>query len=103
MTRRPRGAFVPGPDSRRVRIATVPSMTWLFETIPSAIPVERGRIGRSGRYSSAGDAWLERLLLRLGPEAAVVEPTDDQAAGPRGGPAHPAPGTGSQLEKHEMT
>jgi hypothetical protein len=25
---------------------------------------------------SAGDAWLERLLLRLGPSAKVIEPPD---------------------------
>jgi proteasome accessory factor C len=76
------GAFVPGPDSRRVRIATVPSMSWLFETIPSAIPVDLSADRAVWEVFVAGDAWLERLLLRLGPQAVVVEPTEDRALAP---------------------
>jgi len=76
------GAFVPGPDSRRVRIETVPSMSWLFETIPSAIPVDVDADSAVWEVFVAGDAWLERLLLRLGPEAVVVEPTEDRALAP---------------------
>ena len=29
-----------------------------------------------------GDAWFERLLLRLGPGAHVVEPVEDQTLAP---------------------
>jgi proteasome accessory factor C len=76
------GAFVPGPDSRRVRIETVPSMSWLFETVPSAIPVDLSADRAVWEVFVAGDAWLERLLLRLGPEAVVVEPTEDRALAP---------------------
>jgi len=76
------GAFVPGPDSRRVRIATVPSMSWLFETIPSAIPVDSSGDRAIWEVFVAGDAWLERLLLRLGPDAVVVEPTEDRSLAP---------------------
>ncbi|MGA2838126.1 MAG: WYL domain-containing protein [Acidimicrobiales bacterium] len=77
-----RGAFVPGPDSRRVRIAADPSMAWLLETVPSA-----GIVGEEGgrpvwEVFVGGDAWLERLLLRLGPDAVVVDPVEDRTLAP---------------------
>ena len=77
-----RGAFVPGPDSRRVRIDTDRSMAWLLETIPSAVAV--GESGERQRWEVfvGGDAWLERLLLRLGPGAVVVDPVEDRALAP---------------------
>jgi proteasome accessory factor C len=75
------GAYVPGPDSRRVRIAIDPSMAWLLETIPSASAVEEG--GRPvWEVFVGGDAWLERLLLRLGPDTEVVAPREDRALAP---------------------
>ncbi len=75
------GAFVPGPDSRRVRIAADPSMKWLLEAIPSALQGEED--GRPvWEVFVWGDAWLERLLLRLGPDAEVVEPVADRSLAP---------------------
>ena len=73
------GAFVPGPDSRRVRIAIDPSMSWLLEAIPTAAPV-----GGTAEWEVfvGGDAWLERLLLRLGPGAEVVDPVQDRSLAP---------------------
>ena len=77
----PLGAYVPGPDSRRVRIAFDPSMTWLLESIPSAVP--GGDVDRPmWEVFVGGDAWLERLLLRLGPDAEVVDPVEDRALAP---------------------
>ena len=71
------GAFVPGPDSRRVRIAADPSKSWLFDTIPSSVEAEED--GRTvWEVFVGGDAWLERLLLRLGPDAEVREPAEDR-------------------------
>jgi proteasome accessory factor C len=77
-----RGAYVPGPDSRRVRIAADPSMAWLLETVPTA-----GIVGEEGgrpvwEVFVGGDAWLERLLLRLGPDAVVVDPVEDRSLAP---------------------
>jgi predicted DNA-binding transcriptional regulator YafY len=75
------GAFVPGPDSRRVRIATDASTSWLLETVPSALQGEEG--GRTvWDVFVWGDAWLERLLLRLGPDTQVVEPVTDRDLAP---------------------
>lgn len=74
-------AFVPGPDSRRVRIAIDRSMAWLLETIPSALEGEND--GRPvWEVFVAGDAWLQRLLLRLGPDAEVIEPAEDRTQAP---------------------
>ncbi len=69
-------AFVPGPESRRVRLSLQPSTAWLVESIPSAGPPEEvdGRVELE--VFVGGDAWLERLLLRLGPDARVVDPPE---------------------------
>jgi proteasome accessory factor C len=66
--------FVPGPDARRVRLSVDPSTAWLIDSIPSAGPTEvvDGRV--EIEIFVGGDAWLERLLLRLGPDARVVDP-----------------------------
>jgi len=77
-----RGAFVPGPDSRRVRIAADPSMDWLLETVPTATRVDTVADRSVWEVFVGGDAWLERLLLRLGPDAEVVEPVEDRALAP---------------------
>lgn len=76
------GAFVPGPDSRRVRVATDPSMAWLLETVPSATLVDDSGDRPVWQVFVGGDAWLERLLLRLGPDAAVVDPVEDRMLAP---------------------
>ncbi len=68
--------FVPGPDARKVRLSVDPSSAWLLDSIPSAGPTERvdGRV--EIEIFVGGDAWLERLLLRLGPDARVVGPAE---------------------------
>ena len=70
--------FVPGPDARRVRLSVDPSSAWLLDSIPSAGPTEQvdGRV--EIEIFVGGDAWLERLLLRLGPGARVVGPSEYQ-------------------------
>lgn len=71
--------FVPGPDSRRVRLSIDPATAWVVESVPSAgPPVEvDGRVELE--LFVGGAAWLERLLLRLGPDARVVEPEEYRA------------------------
>ncbi len=70
-------AFVPGPDNRKVRLSLPPSEAWLLDSIASAGPqtTVKGRIELE--VFVGGDAWLERLLLRLGPDARVEEPPGD--------------------------
>jgi proteasome accessory factor C len=68
--------YVPGPDARRVRLSVDPATVWLIDSIPSAGPPEQveGRV--EIEIFVGGDAWLERLLLRLGPDARVVDPPE---------------------------
>jgi proteasome accessory factor C len=74
--------YVPGPESRPVRLSLEPSMTWLMETIPAAEQVgeEHGRC--LWEVYVGGDAWLERLLLRLGKGAEVVDPPELRSLAP---------------------
>jgi proteasome accessory factor C len=75
-------AFVPGPDSRRVRIAIDPAMAWLLEAIPTARPVAGVGSRPEWEVFVGGDAWLERLLLRLGPDTDVIDPVQDRSLAP---------------------
>jgi proteasome accessory factor C len=73
--------FVPGPDARRVRLSVGRSSAWLIDSIPSASPATTVGEREEIEVFVAGDAWLERLLLRLGPDARVIEPPDDAERG----------------------
>ena len=68
--------FVPGPDARRVRLSLDPDTAWLIDSIPSAGPTEVVDRRVEVEIFVGGDAWLERLLLRLGPDARVVDPPE---------------------------
>jgi proteasome accessory factor C len=70
------GPYVPGPDSRRVRLSLDPSTAWLVESIPSAGPPTPVGDRIEVELFVGGDAWLERLLLRLGPDARVIDPPE---------------------------
>jgi proteasome accessory factor C len=69
--------FVPGPDTRRVRLSLDPALDWMVESIPLVGPP----VGKGDRLEVevvvGGDAWLERLLLRLGTGAVVIDPPED--------------------------
>jgi proteasome accessory factor C len=68
--------FVPGPDSRRVRLSVDPSAAWLLESVPSATRPEAVDDRVEVELHVGGTAWLERLLLRLGPDARVIDPPE---------------------------
>jgi proteasome accessory factor C len=61
-------------DALTVTLDIAPKASWVSDYYPltSQEPLENGwtRI----RLKAGGLAWLERLLLRLGPDAKVVEP-----------------------------
>jgi proteasome accessory factor C len=73
--------FIPGPDGRRVRLSLDPSTAWLVESIPSAGEPETVDDRIELEVVVGGEAWLERLLLRLGPEARVLEPQEYRSLG----------------------
>jgi len=70
------GALVyhPGPDDERVTLRLAPEVVWVLDSLP----VEERRTERGGRervvLPVSGEAFLERLLLRLGPAAEVLDP-----------------------------
>jgi proteasome accessory factor C len=68
--------YVPGPDSATVRLSLDPSLAWLVESVPATGPPHTvdGRV--EVELYVGGDAWLERLLLRLGAGADVVGPAE---------------------------
>jgi len=71
--------FVPGPEATRVRLSVDPAMAWLVESLPATGPA----LPAGGRVEIevfvGGDAWLERLLLRLGPDARVLDPPEHRS------------------------
>ncbi len=82
----PAGAVVfdPGPEVPRVTLELEPGGRWMVEQFP----VEESRELPGGRLSLrvavSGGSWLERLLLRLGPDGRVVQaPAELEGLGPR--------------------
>ena len=71
--------YSPGAEDPRIVLDLAPAASW----VASQYPVEEVAALDGGRTRVAlrvsGQAWLERLLLRLGPDAQVVE--GDRAAG----------------------
>lgn len=66
--------YRPAPSDLRAQLRLDPEAAWVVE----ALPVESVTRRRDGRYdvilAVSGPAFLERLLLQLGPQAEVVGP-----------------------------
>lgn len=72
-------AFDPNAgDVQAVRIEVQPEQRWAVERYPVRDVVDRDDGATEFTVDSAGDAWLERLLLRLGPTARVLDPPDSE-------------------------
>jgi proteasome accessory factor C len=69
------GVFEPGPETPRVTLDLAPAARWVVETYPvdevGPAPGGSGRL-RVRLWVSA-TPWLERLLVRLGPDVRVVD------------------------------
>jgi proteasome accessory factor C len=67
--------FTPGPEVPRVTLDLAPAARWVIETYP--VEDVREHDGRLlVRLAISARPWLERLLVRLGPDARVVEADD---------------------------
>lgn len=77
----PPAVFQPGPDDPLVVLDLRAPARWIAEQYPNEGVERRGDGTLRVTLRSAGLAWLERLLLRAGPNATVVE------GDPRVGPA----------------
>jgi proteasome accessory factor C len=73
------GMFHPRPSDRRVTLLLNTSAAW----VPESYPVESVEEMADGRLKvvlvASERAWLERLLLRLGPAAEVLDPAEVRA------------------------
>ena len=65
--------FRPAPDDPRVTIDLAPSARWVVEQYPTEAHEERDDGVVRVTLAITARPWLERLLVRLGPEATVVE------------------------------
>ncbi|MEO7837455.1 MAG: WYL domain-containing protein [Acidimicrobiales bacterium] len=72
----PEEAYTPGPDARTVTVVLPSWAGWVAESYPVRAVEQRADGRVQVVLDVAGPAWLERLLLRLGPEAEVLEPED---------------------------
>lgn len=73
--------YRPRPGDPRVTLRLGPSAGWVPESYPVEEAVEEGD-GWRVVLAVSEQAWLERLLLRLGPEAEVLEPPELRSLGP---------------------
>lgn len=76
-------SFTPGGDDPRIRLAIAPRASWVVEQYPteSVATLDDGRLEVVMAVTAV--PWLERLLLRLGPDAeimAVDEPLGSELA-----------------------
>jgi proteasome accessory factor C len=64
------------PDDPRVVLDLSPRARWVIEQYPTEAIDERPDGSVRVTLAASETAWLERLLLRLGPEATVIEGAD---------------------------
>lgn len=74
----PADVFDPGPDAERVVLDLPVEARWVIEAYDTEWS-EDGRLRVT--LNVLGTAWLERLLLKVGPEAKVLEPAALRSVG----------------------
>ncbi len=95
-------AFVPGPGAVPVRLALDAGGAWVADSLP-VLEVIPGRDGAlSVTLAVGGTAWLERLLLQLGPHARVLDPPEFLDSGRRAARRVLARYRSASLEDNEM-
>ena len=69
--------FRPDPDDPRVTLDLAPTARWVAEHYPTEARDELDGGGVRVTLAISARPWLERLLVRLGPEAVVVDADGD--------------------------
>lgn len=77
----PPDVFAPGPDADRVRLRLPAEARWVVESYPVEEVTTRDDHSTEVTLVVAGRPWLERLLLRVGPAAEVLEPEEWRTVG----------------------
>lgn len=77
----PADVFAPGADVERATLRLPASARWVAETYPVDEVAELDDGAIEVTLAVAGRPWLERLLLRVGPDARVVAPDEWKGMG----------------------
>ncbi|MEX1007505.1 MAG: WYL domain-containing protein [Acidimicrobiia bacterium] len=75
--------YRPRPDDLRVTLRLAPSAEWVVESYPHEAAVQLTDGSWQVVLAVSEPAWLERLLLSLGPDATVVGPEDAAGIAPK--------------------
>jgi len=75
------GVFRPSPDMPEVTLRLPAGARWVVETYPTTAVEELDGGGLRVRLAVSGRPWLERLLLRVGPEGSVDGPAELASVG----------------------
>lgn len=73
--------FTPSADTQTVVLRLPATARWVVESYPVHDVSERDDGGFDVTLAVAGTPWLERLLLRVGPDAEVLAPDDLRGIG----------------------
>ena len=76
----PPDRFFDDVDVARVTIRLSPNAQWVLDHYPVDEVVERSDGWVQARLPVTSERWLARLLIRLGPDALVVEPANENPA-----------------------
>jgi proteasome accessory factor C len=71
--------FRPRPDDPRITLDLTPAARWVADQYPVERSEEIAGGGLRVELAVVAVPWLERLLVRLGPDAALVDPPADLA------------------------
>ena len=72
--------YSPAAGDPRVTMRLTPAAAWVAEAYPTQSVTERAGGALDVTLTVSEPAWLERLLVRLGPDAEVVDPPDLRSA-----------------------
>jgi proteasome accessory factor C len=73
---RPASVYNPRPDDTRVTVELPASAAWVAESVPAEQVEDLPDGGQRVVLAVSQHAWLERVLLRAGPEARVLDPPE---------------------------
>ncbi|MCC5951259.1 MAG: WYL domain-containing protein [Acidimicrobiia bacterium] len=74
--------YNPQPEDPQVTLALAPTGRWVLERVDHRVVVDHPAAADDevvAQFTVSGRAWLERLLLQLGPAARVLDVTGDAA------------------------
>lgn len=74
--RAPGVLYSPRPEDPRVTLELPPGASWVAESFPAESVEDLPGGGQRVVLAVSEPAWLERVLLRVGPEARVLDPPD---------------------------